>query len=307
VVSAERLERVELGSAARKRLAKSAIYSTRIAVARRAVEVRFSHEGARDLFARRFREHASRRAPEFTYYVTADRTSQYFWSERSQVWRWPGQTTPEATVFLADATVLSAVIRSDPSLVSLHASVVSHNGCVTAIAGDSLAGKTTTAIACVRRGMQFYSDERLLMRNGTVFPFQRTCSLRTAGGQLLACDGLDDALRDWLHSSTRESDGSELSVAELFGRETIGVPGTLAAIFVLSGRGERPIVRRIGCYEAVPTLLRWMDSSEVGVKRLAQLVELIAAVPCFALTLGTPGQTADAIAATIEELKCDAA
>ncbi|MBV8147975.1 MAG: hypothetical protein JO092_02655, partial [Candidatus Eremiobacteraeota bacterium] len=245
---------------------------------------------------------------EFTYYVTDDRASQYFWSDGSQAWRWPALTTREATTFLADAAVLSAVVRSDPSLVSLHASVVAHQGRIAAIAGDSLAGKTTTAIACVRRSMQFYSDERLLTRDGTVFPFQRTCSLRAASRQLLDRDGLDDAFGDWLHSSACDGEGAEyVSIGELFGPKTIGNPSRLASVFVLSGHGEHPIVRAIDCYEALPTLLRWMDSREVGVKRVAQLVELIAGVPCFALTLGTPRRTADAIADAIEALKRDAA
>jgi hypothetical protein len=308
MISAEHLERVELDGATRERLAGCAVHSTRIDVARRVLEVRFSDESACDLFVRRFRDHASRRFPEFAYYVTTDGGSQYFWSERSQAWRWPERTTPEATAFLADATVLSAIVRSDPSLVSMHASVVAHNGHIAAIAGDSLAGKTTTAIACVRRGMQFYSDERLLIRDGRVFPFQRACSVRARGKQLLERDELHDAVGDWLRSDTGGNEDSEyVSVAELFGRNAIGTPGLLAAIFVLSSRGERPNVRRIGHYEAVPTLLRWMDSREVSVKRLAQLVELIAAIPCFALTLGSPRQTADAIAASIEELTPDAA
>jgi hypothetical protein len=305
-ISAEHLERVELEPDARERLAKVAVHSSGIEVAQRVVDVRFSEKGACDLFARRFRDHASRRTAEFSYYVATDRTSQYFWSERSQAWRWPRPTTSEATAFLADAAVLSAVIRSDPSLVSMHASVVAHNGRIAAIAGDSFAGKTTTAIACVRRGMQFYSDERLLIRAGTVFPFQRTCSLRTAGKQLLDRDRLDDAFGAWLHSAAG-ADSEYLSVAELFGHQTIGVPGSLAAIFVLSGHGEFPLIRRIGHYDAMPTLLRWMDSRELSVKRLAQLIDQIANVPCFALTLGSPRRTADAIAATIEELKCDAA
>lgn len=307
MVSAELLERIELESAARE-LAARAVNATVIDVARRVVDVRFSDKSARDIFADRFRDHASFRVPEFTYYVAGDRASQYFWSERSQAWRWPSRATPEATAFLADAAVLSAIIRTDPSLVSLHASVVAHKGRIAAIAGASSAGKTTTAIACVRRGMQFYSDERLLVREGTVFPFQRTCSLRATGRQLLDRDGLHDAFADWLHSGASRREGEEyLSIAELFGRKTIGVPGALTAIFVLSDRGERPIVRRIGHYEAMPTLLRWMDSHEVSVRRLAQLVDLIVTIPCFALTLGTPRQTADAIASTIEELKCDAA
>jgi hypothetical protein len=305
MVSAERLERVELESAARV-LAKSAVHSTIIDVAERVVDARFSDKSACDIFAGRFRDHASRRVPEFTYFITGDGTSQYFWSEGSQAWRWPGRTTPEATAFLADAAVLSAIVRSDPSLVSLHASVVAHKGCIAAIAGDSLAGKTTTAIACVRRGMQFYSDERLLMREGTVFPFQRTCSLRSTGKQLLDRDGLQDAFAHW--SGTSRCEGEEyLSIAELFGRKTIGVPGVLTAIFVLSDHGERPIVRRIAHYQAMPTLLRWMDSREVSIRRVAQLLDLIVTVPCFALTLGTPRETADAIAETIEELKRDAA
>jgi hypothetical protein len=304
MVSAELLERIESGA---HQLAERAVNATVIDVARRVVDVRFSDKSARDVFAGRFRDHASLRVPEFTYYVAGDRASQYFWSERSQAWRWPRRTTPEETAFLADAAVLSAIVRTDPSLVSLHASVVAHKGRIAAIAGDSSAGKTTTAIACVRRGMQFYSDERLLVREGTVFPFQRTCSLRATGRELLDRDGLYDAFTDWLHSGTFGREGQYVSIAELFGRKTIGMPGALTAIFVVSGRGERPIVRRIGHYEAMPTLVRWMDSREVSVRRLAQLVNLIVSIPCFALTLGAPRHSADAIASTIEELTCDAA
>lgn len=306
-VAAENLERVDLSASVRRKLAQRAVYRTCVEIAGRAAEVGFDDAATCELFARRYRDHRTSRVPDLTYCVAGDERAHYFWSEKSLAWRWPERTTPQAVAFLADAALISAIVRSDDTLVSLHAAVVSHAGRIAAIGGDSTAGKSTTAFACVRRGMQFYSDERLLMRRTTVFPFQRTCSLRAHGRGLLAADDVDDDfLRDLLCDRATE-ERREISIAELFGRQAVAPPGPLRAIFVLRGYAQHPKVSEMSAFEAIPTLFRWMDSREGDLKRLAQLLELLIEVPCFSLELGTPGDSASAVAATLERLVNDAA
>jgi hypothetical protein len=301
MVSAERLERVELSEDERSVLAADARYSVRIGVAARAVDVRFFAKEACAAFARRYRDHITRDEALFSYFVGSDGSSLYFWSDRSQPWRWPDRATPEIAAFLADAAVISAVVRSDPSLVSLHAAVVGLGDRIAAIGGNSMAGKSTTAIACVRAGMRFYSDERLLMRGETVFPFQRACALRPGGRRLLANDGVADEFARWLEA-TRGDPPSDVSISELFGGRTIGTPGRLTAAFVLSGYAQRPVVTQMSRFEAMPTLFRWMDGREGNFSRLARLASLLSNVACFSLVLGTPAESADAVAATLESL-----
>jgi hypothetical protein len=299
IVAAERLERVDVSARERDLLARRASFSVRVEIAKRVVEVRFDDSSARDMFARRFRDHVTEGEPEFVYYVSQDGHRQYFWSEPSITWRWPdGVTTPAATAFLADAAVVSAIVRSDPSLVSLHAAVVSHRGRIAAIGGDSWSGKSTTAFACIRLGMQFFSDERLLVRGRTVYPFQRSCSLRPHSRTLFA-----GALGD----SFANLDWSDLSIVEMFGAHRIGVPGPLAAIFVLSGHGARAVARPIDHLEAMAPLFRWMDSRHGDFARLARLIELLAPIPCYALELGTPSESAGLIATTLEQIDDNAA
>lgn len=298
-----------MNEGARARLALSAKSAFRFEVAERTIEVIFDDARARDAFASRFARHATRRKPEFYYYVARDGTARYFFSSRSQAWRWvDGPTAPQTTAFLADAAVISAIVRSDAQLLSLHAAVVAHEGRIAAIGGTTWAGKSTTAVACVRAGMQFYSDERLLVRGTTVYPFQRLCTLRPASRKLLAADRIGDALeKRLLRDAEPEHDWRNVSIAKIFGARRIGRPGPLTAIFVLSGRSTNAAVRPILHQQAVPALFPWMDSREGDFKRLAQLVELIAAVPCFALELGSPKASAAAIARTLERVASNVA
>jgi hypothetical protein len=306
IVAADRLERVDLSDSRRAFLARSASFSFPLEIAERSIEVCFDDEEARDAFGSRFTHHATALAPEFRYYVAATNGARYFWSSRSQPWCWPGETTPKITAFLADAAVVSAIVRSDAELLSLHAAVVSHAGRIAAIGGKSWAGKSTTAIACVRQGMQFYSDERLLVRRGTVYPFQRLCTLRPQSRQLLAADGIDDTLDLALrHDAVPDRDWNDVSIADVFGGHRIGRRGPLAAAFVLRGRASSASVWPIPHHEAAPALFDWMDSREGDFKRLAQLIELLGRVPCFALQLGTPKATAAVITKTLEGIPVD--
>jgi hypothetical protein len=287
-IAAESLVRCELEPAQRKALVSRALFATCVEIAGQTMEIRFDDHLSRDLFARRYRDHRTHGDAAFIYYVSADANGRYFWSDVSPVWCWPDPSlSPDAVVFLADAAAISALIRSDPNLVSLHAAAVSHVGRAAGIVGESESGKTTTAFACASRGMQWYSDERLLLRGRSVMPFLRACNIRSGGAQLL---GLDvEALR-------------ELSIAEYFGRGAVERPSPLCAIFVISGRAARAAVSRMERLAALPFLFHTMDSREPDFRRMAQLVQVLEEIPSFSLKLGTPDETVSAIASALESL-----
>ena len=92
--------------------------------------------------------------------------------------------------FLADAFALTEFLRErDDGIVSLHAATVGLPGGVAAIIGDSNVGKTTTAVACARAGMDLYSDERCLIdQRSMIYSFPRAINVRATGLQLLVAD-----------------------------------------------------------------------------------------------------------------------
>ncbi len=141
------------------------------------------------LFALRYADHPARNEPDFCYYVATVRGGYAFWCAHAATWRWTqGPLPPEAVAFLADSVALAAIIRYDPALVSMLAACVEHNGVAAALAGHSVAGKTATLLACARRGMHIYSDERTVLRNSIAYPYLRRSSVRAAGARLLLAD-----------------------------------------------------------------------------------------------------------------------
>lgn len=237
------------------------------------------------LFALRYVDHATLRSPDFRYYVCTARAGYAFWSDHAPSWRWTQGTLPaDAIVFLADAVIVSAIIRYDSEIASIHAAALEFQGAAIAIAGNSSAAKTSAMLACVRRGMRVYSDERALIRGLTVYPFLRRSSVRAAGARLLLADR-DAAL-----------DPPELSLKMCFGSEAVAEPRPLSALFVIAGSGGSASLEHIDGAAALPAITRWFDSRGDLMDRVARAIALLRRVHCYRLVLGSPDETAVAIA-----------
>lgn len=289
VIRAEQLTRA--GSDANRTLERHCLHTARCEIAGITLEFCTDMPDVARLFALRYADHPATREPDFRYYAATVRGGYAFWCGHAPTWRWAqGALPPDAIVFLADSVALSALLRFDDGLASMQAAAIEFNGIAGAIAGQSTAGKTTTLLACARRGMRIYSDERVLLRHSIVHPFLRRCSVRAAGARLLLADRDADRLADALRIAP------ELSLKTCFGSEAIAQPQKLRALFVIEGTGHCAGLELIDTAAALPSITRWFDTRGDMVDRVSRAIGILRGVRCYRLTLGTPDETAAAIA-----------
>lgn len=243
------------------------------------------------LFALRYADHPARNAPDFRYYVATVRGGYAFWCAHAATWRWTQGVLPaDAVAFLADSVALAAIIRYDQALVSMQAACVELNGIAASLAGHSASGKTSTLLACARRGMRIYSDERTVLRNSIAHPYLRRSSVRGAGARLLLGDPDAGAGDDLLRGLP------QLSPKTCFGGEAIADPKQLRALFVIQGTGYCAALEAIDTATAMPAIMRWFDSTGDMVDRATRAISILSGVQCYRLTLGSPDESAAAMA-----------
>ncbi|HLI97099.1 MAG TPA: hypothetical protein VKT72_13605 [Candidatus Baltobacteraceae bacterium] len=288
VIRAEQLTRS--GSSANTDLERHCTHTAACEVAGVTMQLRTDIPEVARLFALRYADHPARNEPDFCYYVATVRGGYTFWCSHAATWRWTqGPLPPEAVAFLADSVALAAIIRSDPALVSMQAACLEHNGIAAALAGHSAAGKTATLLACARRGMRIYSDERTVLRNSIAYPYLRRSSVRAAGARLLLADTGD--LRDEEAYSQ-----PQLSPKTCFGHESIAQPRMLRLLFVITGTGYCAALEAMDTAAAMPSVMRYFDAHGDMVDRATRAMTILNRVQCYRLTLGTPDETSAAMA-----------
>jgi len=243
------------------------------------------------LFALRYADHPARNAPDFRYYVATVRGGYAFWCAHAPTWRWTqGPLPADAVAFLADSVALAAIIRYDSALVSMQAACVEFNGIAAALAGNASAGKTSTLLACARRGMRIYSDERTVLRNTLAQPYLRRSSVRGAGARLLLAEVGGERSDDALHAVP------QLSPRVCFGAESMAQPEQLRALFVIVGSGYCAALEAIDTATVMPAIMRWFDAQGDMVDRATRAISILSGVKCYKLTLGSSDESAAAMA-----------
>lgn len=280
-------------------LAASAVRTVALEVAGEPCAVHFDDAAAAGAFERRYADLHTTRVPAMHAYAVARAPGgALFWMAGGPAYRWPhGELSASAIAFLTDAVALTSLFRAHPDALSFHAAAVGDGDGVAALAGDSHAGKTTTALACARSGMELYTDERCVLSRGTVVPFPRAVSLRAGGAALLAADRPDDALGTLLRTRDAYDD---LRVSELFAPWTPPAPAPLRAVFLISGAASAPALTPVTRTEVLRAAARWVHCPGDGLDAMARLLAALAGVPCHRLVLGTPGETARLIADTLQ-------
>lgn len=298
LIRADQLREVKAPAGALESFAATAAASTRVAIAGVVMELRSDSKALCDAFASRYRSHATQQPADFTYYVVSTKTRYVFWSNHSTVWEWSnGHLQTDGLLFLTDAVALSALVRFDAMLVSIHAAGIRDGERTAAIVGNATAGKTTTLLACARLGFQAYSDERTLSRNGVVYPFMRTCAVRSDGARRLLDDRATDALGRWL--TRRGASREELSIPDVFGAAACAAPAPLNAMFVIGGYAVNARVEPMETANALPPATRWLDTRGDHIDRIGRGLRLMRGVACFRLVLGTPAATAAVMRETL--------
>jgi len=279
-------------------------FSLYVCVGGIAMRMQFDDASLRDRFAQRYRDHEiPPSAPALTFSCAWKDDAYYFWSSGiSTAWRWPGELPAHAITLLVDATAMASLVRSNSGLLSFHAAAVHCDGVAAAIVGDSTAGKTTTTIACARRGLSPYSDERLLLRDRTVLPFMRAFNVRPGGRALLIRDDAHDDFARAMAQQPEEADWTDVSLFEIIQGLRKPEPAELSAIFLLQGHGERASVRPLDPRRATPALMASVDcAAQSMLERAARAMGLLRSTAVFALTLGTPAESAALIETTVKE------
>ena len=278
-------------------------HAVTIAVGDDVLRVFFEEADWAAIFAEQYADHVVvASAPAVLHYVVRGTEGYVFWSPGSSAWCWEGgELSASAVVFLADATAIGSLLSTSATLVSFHAAAVAIDGIAGAISGDSHAGKTTTALACGRAGLQVYSDERCVVKGRAVVPFARSLNVRSDGWTRLHRGS--KAVSAGLPSGARPTaDGFRIRLSDLFGRSNGATAPELCAVFLLSGVAGQARLVPSSWYDVAPALAKWMNSSDRGLQRGARLIETLRDVSCFKLCLGSPDESAQLIRTTLMQI-----
>jgi len=297
-IVAEDLEIVALAPQTRRRLAPSALATVTVDFLGTAVAVSFENEQAAARYAKRYGRFRSERAPQVTAFAVSDAASTYFWYSDRPAFRWPrADLTPASIDFLADSVVRREYF-SATSHLTFHAAAVEVERGAVAIVAPSTGGKTTTSIACARRGLRLFTDEECITKDGWVHPFPRAINLRADGiDRILADPSFEDGgIRDRLLAHRGEA-WNCATFDDLFGAFAVPQARPLVAMYFIGAYAPAPAIEPLARAKALSLFLTaWPRSKRGGIDRVADILELFSAAPPYALTLGTPDATARAIA-----------
>lgn len=296
--SFEALERTTLSRDRADMLARGAPYEVRFAIGSTVLAVAFSEADAADDLRDRYRDMivaADAPVADRSFAVAGARETS-FWSDPANVWRWNGPPLAGRNVaFFADIVACNEYLRRSEH-VGFHAAVVASDHAAATIVGASTAGKTTTAVACVRAGLLLYSDERCIVVHDRVVAFPRRMTLRAGGREALLRDGASGARLRGLLERWRPHDDVAFAPSEFAPGRVGGEPLPLACAFVLDGYGDRPRLERVSAAELAPALLSSMMSrEEPGLARFGRLLATFRETAVFRLRLGDPAASAEAI------------
>ncbi len=308
-VTARELVEIELDAEKRRTLFERARHVVTIEWFGRRIAACFDEAPQAECFRQRYASFASTGTPEL--WSCAVRSANeagepIFWTEPGVAYRYPAQLrAAHVMAFLADAVTHRAFFDVNAELVSLHAAAVRIGDAAAAISAISTGGKSTTALACSRRGMGLYSDERCVLKDHAVQAFPRAVNLRKGGLELLTSEevpadgGIGRRLR-----AHKGADWECASFSDLLGDRSMPRPATLEAVFFIDGRSDVARVTPMPLEDAVVRLLTaGLCGPKPGIDRVAAAAALCRRARMYALTLGTPDDTALLVAATTQRAR----
>lgn len=196
-------------------------------------------------------------------------------------------------LYLLEKDLTVALQRRRSDLLFLHGAAIARAGRAMILAGDSGAGKSTTAWALVSRGWEYLSDELAPVDLGSLvvapYPHALCLKRRPPSGPPLPQGTLD--LGRTLHVP-----------ADRLGALHSPPPRPLEAIvFVGHDAGARaPRIWQIGRAEAAARLYTVaLNALAHRGRGLDATLDLAARVPCFRLEAGELGRTADLLVETL--------
>ncbi len=262
-------------------------------------ELRFSGATAAALFRRRYRHMlTARRAQMVAYAVTDETGTPFFWTgDAGPVYRWGRQALSDGEIaFLADAVAMTGFFRALDDTIALHAAALTDGYGAVAIVGASTAGKSTTAVACVRRGLQLYSDEYCAITPGGVAPFPRALNLRRSGLELLAHEPTLPTGITAVAAARCGGDWEDAGFDELFGSLHVPEPTPLRVVCAIVGTEAAPSAARIPPAAMLRYAKPWSKMKPRGLEGVRALLAALQPTACYELRLGSPDATAQLVA-----------
>jgi hypothetical protein len=303
MVTAAQLVDIELGAATRHELLQRASEVVGFEWFGKRIAVHFDESAAAISFRSRYSAFLSSGPPDLV--VCAVRSGNeagepVFWTEPGGACRYPAALNGDVIAFLADAVTHRAFFDVNPAIMSFHAAAVRVGDAAAAISAESTGGKSTTALACARRGMPLYTDERCVLINGSVHAFPRAVNVRKGGMDLLLAQNVqfDGGIGKRLqpHGGAH---WESASFEEIFGKRALPEPAKLEVIFFIEGRAGVPHVAPVPRGDAIVRLLTaGFCGPQCGMDRVAAATALFQQTRVYALTLGSPDDTAQLIAST---------
>jgi len=299
-ITADRLTPITLGDPERRALGARATHAAATSWFGTTIHLGFSDAAAAALHRRRYARLPASGPTDLRGYAVVEGDATYFWVDGGPAFRWDDPLGSSALQFLADVVVRTEYFMERSAFQSFHAATIRVNGVAAAITAASMGGKTTTALACARRGMPLYSDERCILDGELVLPFPRAINVRAGSLDLLAGDAApaDGGIGERL-AAHRGADWTGIDYAELFGDQDLPEPRPLRAVYFIAGRGPAALAEPMPLEAALPALLAApLRSRARGPARVVEGTRLLRRARAYSLTLGTPDETARLIART---------
>ena len=266
------------------------------------LSVHFEDAAAAEIFRVRYGAFAEGSDPSVRCFAVGyDPLGILFWVEGGPQRYWPGALIPRHIAFLADAVSMKAFFKSRSDMLCVHGAAVGVDQRAAAIVATTEGGKTTTAIACARRGMNLFTDERVVIADGHVLPFPRNVNVRADGLDLLAAEpvphdgGITERLRQ-----RKGGDWHSASYSELLGSRKMPTPRPLTAVFFIRGRSKIARAETMDKPSAILELATsGMLSAIHGLDRMVMVSKMLKDVDAYHLHLGSPDETALLIQRTV--------
>lgn len=240
--------------------------------------------------------------------LLSDETSRYVWCEKRDAVTWFDRPANRIIGWRADGTCPPTHEQSKPltfmvalwlhglGIQVLHAALVARDGGGVLIAGGSGVGKTTTALACLLAGFDYLGDDQIAVErvNDNGASAFRGHSLyhsaRLEPGHLARFPAFEPHA---LPSRDPLDQKALVLLAQLFPQQMARAAAIRALVLPRVGERRATEARRAGAVDAVAYCGRTSIYAPWGFgrARFETLAQLLAAVPCYWLELGSDLET----------------
>lgn len=185
----------------------------------------------------------------------------------------------------------------ESSIAALHAAVCAVDGVALVITGPSGSGKSTLCWALAQEGADYFSDECAFFDVMTHHLYVRShkARLRPGGVALLEAPPPNT---DW-----DETKPGDPKIAAQFSAPQNPCPEKQSLLLFVQGFAERPCLTPLRGGEAarqITSLMGFGDPSPIA--RMETAADIVTHIPCLALTIGPPRETAQMLLAYARNL-----